>query len=178
MKEVLCNIASMDSFHLLLGWAWLRFKILNLDERSFYLRHEGHKMKLKFRTPRQVGNDQHRVKEKIENERIEKEEIETAEERENDKKEKEVEKKMMENLFVNVFSSTVCDVILQEQKDKQVNETQQLPCLKRKLVHNALLCICSTNESNTMHGIIYCHISRWGSVGKRGAPRIAPTTNE
>jgi len=54
VKEVLCNIAPVDSFHLLLGWAWLRFKILNLDERSLYLRHEGHKMKLKFMTPRQV----------------------------------------------------------------------------------------------------------------------------
>jgi len=46
----------------------------------------------------------------------------------------EVEKKMMEILFVDAFSSTVCDVILQEQKDKQVNETHQLPCLKRKVV--------------------------------------------
>ena len=39
------------------------------------------------------------------------------------------------------FSSTVCDVILQEQKDKHVNETHKLACLKRKLVHSALLCI-------------------------------------
>jgi len=39
------------------------------------------------------------------------------------------------------FSSTVCDVILQEQKDKHVNETHQLPCLKRKHVHSAFLCI-------------------------------------
>jgi len=54
---------------------------------------------------------------------------------------------MMKNLFVNVFSSTDCDVILQEQKDKQVNETHQLPCLKRKLVHNALLCIWSALRS-------------------------------
>jgi len=53
---------------------------------------------------------------------------------------------MVEILFVNVFSSTVCDVILQEQKDKKVNETHQLPCLKRKLVHNALLCIWSVDE--------------------------------
>jgi len=53
---------------------------------------------------------------------------------------------MMELLFVNVFSSTVCDVILQEQKDKQVNETSQLPCLKRKVVHNALLCIWSADK--------------------------------
>jgi len=45
--------------------------------------------------------------------------------------------------LVNVFSSIVCDVILQEQKDKHVNETHQLPCLKRKLVHSALLCIWS-----------------------------------
>jgi len=29
---------------------------------------------------------------------------------------------MVEILFVNVFSSTVCDVILQKQKDKKVNE--------------------------------------------------------
>jgi len=58
--------APMDSCHLLLGWARLHFKALNLDERSLYLRHEGHKMKLKFMTPRQVSKDQHRLKEKIE----------------------------------------------------------------------------------------------------------------
>jgi len=97
-------------------------------------------------TPRQVSNDQHRLNEIIEKERIEKEEIKTVEGRENEEKQKEVEKEMMENLFVNVFSSTVCDVILQEQKDKQVNETHQLPSLKRKLVHDALLCIWSTDE--------------------------------
>ena len=38
------------------------------------------------------------------------------------------------------------DVILQEQKDKHVNEAHQLPCLKRKLVHSALLCIWSADE--------------------------------
>jgi len=59
---------------------------------------------------------------------------------------KEVEKKMMESLFVNVFSSTSCDVILWEQKDKQVNERPKLPCVKRKLVHNVLLCISSADE--------------------------------
>ena len=52
MKEVLCNIASTNSCHLLLRWAWLHFKTVNLDERSLYLRHEGHEMKLKFMTPR------------------------------------------------------------------------------------------------------------------------------
>jgi len=45
MKEVLCDIAPMDCCHLLLGWAWLRFKTLHLDERSRYLRHEGHQKK-------------------------------------------------------------------------------------------------------------------------------------
>jgi len=40
--------------------------MLNFDERSLYLRHEGHKMKLKFMTPRQFSKDQHRLKEKIE----------------------------------------------------------------------------------------------------------------
>ena len=97
-------------------------------------------------TPRQVSKDQHWLKDEIEKERIEKEAIETVEGRENEVKENEVEKKMMEILFGNVFSSTVCDQILQEQKDKQVNETHQLPCLKRKLVHNALSCIWSTDE--------------------------------
>jgi len=52
--------------------AWLNFKTLNLDERSLYLRHEGHEMKLKFMTPRQGKKDQHTLKEKIEKERIEK----------------------------------------------------------------------------------------------------------
>ena len=133
MKEVLCDIPPMVSYHILLGWTWLRFKTLNLDERSLYLRHEGHKMKLKFMTPKQISEDQHRLKEKIE-----KEAIKTAEGRENEEKEMEVEKNMMESLFINVFSSTVCDVILHEQKDKHVNETHQLPCLRRKLVHSAL----------------------------------------
>jgi len=40
--------------------------MLNLDERSLYLRHEEHEMKLKFMTPRQASNDPHRLMEKIE----------------------------------------------------------------------------------------------------------------
>ena len=75
VKEVLCDIAPTNSCHLLLRWAWLHYKTLNLDERSLYLRHEGHEMKLKFMTLRQASKDQQRLKEKIEKERIEKEEI-------------------------------------------------------------------------------------------------------
>ena len=75
VKEVLCYITPTNSCHLLLRWAWLHFDAFNLVERSLYLRHEGHKMKLKFMTPRQASMDQHRLKEKIEKERIEKEEI-------------------------------------------------------------------------------------------------------
>jgi len=75
VKEVLCDIAPTNNWHLLLRWAWLHFKTFNLDERSLYLRHEGHEMKLKFMTPRQASKDQHRLKEKIEKERIGKEEI-------------------------------------------------------------------------------------------------------
>ena len=75
MKEVLCDIAPTNSCHLLLRWARHHFKTVNLDERSLYLRHEGHEMKLKFMTLRQANKDQHRLKEKIEKERIEKEEI-------------------------------------------------------------------------------------------------------
>jgi len=54
---------------------WLHFKMLNLDKRSLYFRHEGHEMKMKFMTPRQANKDQHRLKEKIEKERIQKDEI-------------------------------------------------------------------------------------------------------
>ena len=75
MKEVLCDMSLMNSCHLLLRWSWLHFKTLNLDERSLYLRHEGHEMQLKVMTPRQASKDQHRLKEKIEKERIEKEQI-------------------------------------------------------------------------------------------------------
>jgi len=74
VKYVLCGIAPTNSCHLLLRWAWLNFKTLNLDERSLYFRHEGYEMKLKFLAPKQASNDQHRLKEKIEKERIEKEE--------------------------------------------------------------------------------------------------------
>jgi len=52
---------------------------------------------------------------------------------------------MMQSLFVNVFSSTFCDVILHEQKDKHVKETHQLPCLIRKPFYYALLCIWSVD---------------------------------
>jgi len=75
VKEVLCDIALMNSCHLLLRWAWLHFKTLNLDERSLYLRQEGYEMKLKFMTPRKASKDQHRLKEKIEKERTEKGQI-------------------------------------------------------------------------------------------------------
>jgi len=140
-------------------------------------------MKLKFMTPRQVSKDQSWMNDEIEKERIEKEAMETAEGRENEEKEKEVEKKMVEILFVNVFSFTVCDVILQKQKDKKVNETHQLPCLKRKLVHNALLCIWSADErqirqTQHMELFIVTYQRRWSSVRKRGAPRIATTRKE
>jgi len=74
LKEVLCDIAPTNPCHLLLRLAWLHFMMLNLDERSLYLRHEGHEMKLIFMTPRQAKKDQHTLKEKIEKERIEKEE--------------------------------------------------------------------------------------------------------
>ena len=70
MKEVLCDIAPTNTCHLLLRWAWIHFKTLNLDEGSFYLRHEGLEMKLKFMTPRQASKNEHRLKEKIEKEEI------------------------------------------------------------------------------------------------------------
>jgi len=75
VNEVLCDIAPINSCHLLLRLAWLHFKTLNIDKGSLYLRYVGHEMKLKFMTPRQASKDQHRLKEKIEKERIEKEEI-------------------------------------------------------------------------------------------------------
>jgi len=65
VKEVLCDIVPTNSCHLLLRWAWLYFKTLNLDERSLYLRHKGREMKLKFMTQEQASKDPHRLKEKI-----------------------------------------------------------------------------------------------------------------
>jgi len=70
VKEVLCHIAPMKSCHILLRWAWLHFKMPNLDKRSLCLRHEGHEMKLKFLTARQAKKDQHTLKDKIEKEKI------------------------------------------------------------------------------------------------------------
>jgi len=101
VKEVLYDIAPTNSSHLLLRWAWLHFKALNLDERSLYMRNEGHEMKLKFLTPRQTSKDQHTLKEKIEKEIIEKEEIITAEGRKIEEKEKEVKKKIIKKVVEN-----------------------------------------------------------------------------
>jgi len=66
------------------------------------------------------------------------------------KKKRKKEKQRIENLFVNDFSSTVYDVILQEQKDRHVNATYQLPCLKMKFVHSSLLCIQSIDEKQSL----------------------------
>jgi len=44
VKEVLCDIAPPNSCHLLLRWAWVHFKMLNLDECSLCLRHERHEI--------------------------------------------------------------------------------------------------------------------------------------
>jgi len=66
VKEVLCDNGPTNSCDLLLRWEWLNFKTLNLDERSLYLRHEGHEMKLKFIAQGQASKYQHRLKEKIE----------------------------------------------------------------------------------------------------------------
>ena len=93
VKEVLCDITPTNSCHLVLRWAWLHFKTLNLDERSLYLRHDGHEMMLKFMTQGQAKKDQHTLKEKIE-----KEEIQTAEGKEIEEKEKEVKKMIMEKV--------------------------------------------------------------------------------
>jgi len=66
VKEVLCDIVPTNICQHLLRWAWLNFKTLNLDERSLYLRHEGHEMNFKFMTQGQDSKYQHRLKEKIE----------------------------------------------------------------------------------------------------------------
>jgi len=70
VKEVLCDIALTNSCHLLLRWAWVHFKMLNHEERSLYLRHDEHELKLKFMIPKQAKKDQHTLKEKIEKEEI------------------------------------------------------------------------------------------------------------
>jgi len=98
VQEVLCDIAPTNSCHLLLRWAWLHFKTLNLDIGSLYLRDEGHEMKFKIMTARQANKDHHRLKEKIEKDRIEKEEIQTVEGMETEEKEKEEKIKMMEKV--------------------------------------------------------------------------------
>jgi len=98
------------------------------------------------------------------------------------KREMEVEKNMMESLFLNVFSCTVCDVILLEQKNKHVIEIHQLPCLTRKLVHSAFLCIWSDDEKQIRQTqrmeLFIVTYQGWGSVGKKSAPRIATIGKE
>jgi len=44
--------------------------MLNLDECSLHLRHEGHEMKLKFMYPIQASKDKQRLKEKKEKEEL------------------------------------------------------------------------------------------------------------
>ena len=64
-----------------------------------------------------------------------------------------------------------------------MNETHELPCLKRKLVHSVLLCLWSADEqqirqTQRMKLFIVTYQGRWGSIGERGAPRVATTGKE
>jgi len=62
-----------------------------------------------------------------------------------------------------------------------VNETDQPPCLKRKLVHSALLCIWFADEKQirqTQRMELFITYQGGGSGCKRGAPRIATVGKE
>ena len=63
-----------------------------------------------------------------------------------------------------------------------MNETHQLPYLKRKLVHSALLCIWFADEKQirqTQRMEIFIVTNQGeGSVGKTGAPGIATVGKE
>jgi len=76
------------------------------------------------------------------------------------------------------FSSMVCDIISQEQKDKHVNETHQLPWLKRKLFHSALLCTWSADEMQirqTQHMELFIVTDQGGEVlAKKVLHRLQP----
>ena len=61
-ERSIMSFTPTNSCHLLFRWACVHFKTLNLDERSLYLRHEGHEMKLEYMTPRQGKKDQHTLK--------------------------------------------------------------------------------------------------------------------
>jgi len=71
---------------------------------------------------------------------------------------------------------------LKEQNDKHVNETHKLLCLKWKLVRSALLCILFADEKQirqTQRMQLFIVTNQVvGSVGKRGAPRIATVGKE
>ena len=82
---------------------------------------------------------------------MEKEAIQTAEGRENEEKEKEVGKKMVEILFVNVFSSTVCDVIY---RNKRINKWMKQTMISLSLgdqitttLATSVLPVCSEQNS-------------------------------
>jgi len=54
---------------------------------------------------------------------------------------------------------------------------------EKEACSNALLCICSADEqqirqTQRMELFIVTYQGRWGSVGKRGAPRIGTTGKE
>jgi len=51
-----------------------------------------------------------------------------------------------------------------------VNETHQFPCLKRKLVHSALLCIWFVDKKQIRQ--TQCMESSWGTVAKKCYRRI------
>ena len=70
------------------------FENAHLDERSLYLRREGHEIKLKFIIPRQASKHQHRLKEKIEKEEIQNQEAREIEEKGKGEKIKMIEKEV------------------------------------------------------------------------------------
>ena len=63
-----------------------------------------------------------------------------------------------------------------------MNEIHQLPCLTRKLVHSALLCIWSADEKQIRQTrrmeLFIVTYQGGGSVGKKSSPRITTIGKE
>jgi len=75
VKEVLCDIAPTKPCHLLLIWAWVHFKMLNLDECSLCLRHEGHEINFEIHNTKTSQEGSTYVEGENRKRKIEKEEI-------------------------------------------------------------------------------------------------------
>ncbi|RDY00279.1 hypothetical protein CR513_16568, partial [Mucuna pruriens] len=138
--EVMCDVVPMEAIHILLGKPWQYDKRVTHDGDTsrFSFEHMGHKIVLKPLSPKEVYEDQIKVKAKREEEKKERVKVEKAKEKET-KKKREKNKSVRENKELKGEKSERGKKKIKIGKSKTKSEKEESLLVSRKEVRRVIL---------------------------------------